>query len=168
MLQEEVAACVFGLSTIFGYSIVLVLPCPITQAENLRTIIVIADIHQGLHSSPIHLATYQRPWLTFWHWSSVTPYTSSYEFAGSCVFGKQLPGRLSLRPILLWAGLIPKVRPLICRVPWSTLTRSPYSTRADHLCRFAVRSYVWLSLEVFLGRLFINISLDESSDAPLS
>ena len=26
------------------------------------------------------------------------PYTSSYEFAGSCVFGKQLPGKLSLRP----------------------------------------------------------------------
>jgi hypothetical protein len=40
----------------------------------------------------------ERPWLTFWHWSSVTPYTSSYEFAGSCVFGKQSPGILSLRP----------------------------------------------------------------------
>ena len=38
------------------------------------------------------------PWLTFRHWSGVTPYTSSYEFAGSCVFGKQLPGKLSLRP----------------------------------------------------------------------
>ena len=36
--------------------------------------------------------------MTFWHWSSVTPYTSSCEFAGSCVFGKQLPGKLSLRP----------------------------------------------------------------------
>ena len=40
-----------------------------------------------------------RPWLTFRHWSGVTPYTSSYEFAGSCVFGKQLPGKLSLRPV---------------------------------------------------------------------
>lgn len=97
---------------------------------------------------------HERPWLTFWHWSSVTPYTSSYEFAGSCVFGKQLPGRLSLRPHLRVAGLIPKVRPIFCRVPWSTLTRSPCSTRADHLCRFAVRSYAWLSLEVFLGELF--------------
>jgi hypothetical protein len=29
--------------------------------------------------------------LTFWHWSGVTPYTSSCEFAGSCVFDKQLP-----------------------------------------------------------------------------
>ena len=98
----------------------------------------------------------ERPYLTFWHWSSVTPYTSSYEFAGSCVFGKQSPGRLSLRPLLLGAGLIPKVRPIFCRVPWSTLTRSSYSTRAAHLCRFAVRSKRLLSLEVFLGRLFTD------------
>jgi len=40
-------------------------------------------------------------WLTFRHWSGVTPYTSSYEFAGSCVFGKQLPEKLSLRPLSL-------------------------------------------------------------------
>ena len=39
------------------------------------------------------------PHLTFWHWSGVTPYTSSCEFAGSCVFGKQSPGNLSLRPL---------------------------------------------------------------------
>ncbi len=39
-----------------------------------------------------------QPCLTFWHWSGVTPYTSSCEFAGSCVFGKQSPGILSLRP----------------------------------------------------------------------
>ena len=41
-----------------------------------------------------------RPCLTFRHWSGVTPYTSSYEFAGSCVFGKQLPENLSLRPCI--------------------------------------------------------------------
>ena len=40
------------------------------------------------------------PCLTFRHWSGVTPYTSSYEFAGSCVFGKQSPGSLSLRPTI--------------------------------------------------------------------
>ena len=38
------------------------------------------------------------PTLTFSHRSGVTPYTSSCELAGSCVFGKQLPERLSLRP----------------------------------------------------------------------
>jgi len=65
------------------------------------TIIVIADIHRGLHSPAFHLATKDPPWLTFRHWSGVTPYTSSYEFAGSCVFGKQLKGKLSLRPLSL-------------------------------------------------------------------
>ena len=69
--------------------------------ENLRTIIVIADIDQGLHSASTSiLLSMHRPWLTFWHWSGVTPYTSSYEFAGSCVFGKQLPEILSLRPMI--------------------------------------------------------------------
>jgi hypothetical protein len=106
---------------------------------------------------PYILANIERPHLTFWHWSGVTPYTSSCEFAGSCVFGKQSPGILSLRPILRWAGLIPKVRPIFCRVPWSTLTRSPWSTRPAHLCRFAVRSYIWLSIEVFLGSLFAAV-----------
>ena len=38
-----------------------------------------------------------------------------------------------------WASLIPKLRLLFCRVPWGRLTRSPCSTRAEHLCRFAVR-----------------------------
>ncbi len=75
---------------------------------NLRTIIVIADIDQGLYRpAKAHSArdTFVRTmcsyhqYLTFWHWSGVTPYTSSYEFAGSCVFGKQSPGILSLRPL---------------------------------------------------------------------
>ena len=82
---------------------VLVLPDAIlaNRVRNLRTIIVIADIHRGLHSPAVRIATKHRPWLTFRHWSGVTPYTSSYEFAGSCVFGKQLAGTLSLRPNLL-------------------------------------------------------------------
>src|SRR3989344_2883098 len=68
--------------------------------ENLRTVIVTADIHQGLYQSAhLCLATEEnRRYLTFWHWSGVTPYTSSCEFAGSCVFGKQLSEILSLRP----------------------------------------------------------------------
>ena len=60
------------------------------------------------------------------------------------------------------AGLIPKVRPIFCRVPWSTLTRSPCSTRAAHLCRFAVRTSQWCSVEVFLGRLFTDLSFGRS------
>ncbi len=87
------------------------------HTPNLRTIIVIADIDRGLYSPAQHINTLHQPYLTFRHWSGVTPYTSSYEFAGSCVFVKQSPGNLSLRPLLLEAGLIPKLRPLFCRVP---------------------------------------------------
>ena len=141
-----------------------------SKRQYLRTVIVTADIHQGLYHSPNNIATTQRRYLTFWHWSGVTPYTSSYEFAGSCVFGKQLAGILSLRPPLFWTltfaltnneknyflslvnflqyleiskivegSLIPKLRLLFCRVPWGPLTRSSWSNRPDHLCRFAVR-----------------------------
>ena len=67
---------------------------PDKELRYLRTVIVTADIHQGLHRAARHLATSDQQWLTFWHWSSVTPYTSSCEFAGSCVFDKQLPGIL--------------------------------------------------------------------------
>lgn len=58
------------------------------------------------------------PSLTFWHWAGVSTYTSSYEFASTCVFGKQSPGPIlcSLdRPIRIntyqrKALLIPKLR----------------------------------------------------------
>ena len=63
----------------------------------LRTVIVTADIHRGLYSPAPRQARYL-PYLTFRHWSGVTPYTSSYEFAGSCVFDKQSAKFHSLRP----------------------------------------------------------------------
>ena len=58
---------------------------PDKEFRYLRTVIVTAAVHQGLISplSRIHM--------TFWHWAGITPYTSSYEFAESCVFGKQSP-----------------------------------------------------------------------------
>jgi hypothetical protein len=87
------------------------------KMHDLRTIIVIADIYWGLYSPAVHINAYDPPYLTFQHRSGVTPYTSSCEFAGSCVFDKQSAGNLSLRPLLLGAGLIPKLRPLVCRVP---------------------------------------------------
>ena len=65
---------------------------------DLRTIIVIADIYRGLYSPAQHINTLDPPYLTFRHRSGVTPYTSTFVFAGSCVFGKQSAGNLSLRP----------------------------------------------------------------------
>jgi hypothetical protein len=87
------------------------------NVQYLRTIIVIADIDRGLHSPAVQIAPYHLPCLTFRHWSGVTLYTWTYVFAESCVFVKQSAGNLSLRPLLLEAGLIPKLRPLFCRVP---------------------------------------------------
>ena len=59
---------------------------PDKEFRYLRTVIVTADIHRGFASGREPLR------LTFRHWSRVTPYTSSCEFAESCVFGKQSPG----------------------------------------------------------------------------
>ncbi len=58
-----------------------------------RTIIVIAGVHRRLASrlSPRGL--------TFRHWPGVSPYTSSYEFAETCVFDKQSPGVFSCAPM---------------------------------------------------------------------
>ncbi len=40
----------------------------------------------------------------------------------------------------IWeGGLIPKLRPLFCRVPKRGFSRTPEATRLTHLCRFAVR-----------------------------
>jgi hypothetical protein len=90
------------------------------NARYLRTIIVIADIDRGLYSLAKQITPLHPPYLTFRHWSGVTLYTSTYVFAESCVFVKQSPGNLSLRPQVSCdtrAGLIPKLRPLFCRVP---------------------------------------------------
>ena len=56
---------------------------------NLRTIIVIADVHWrfGNWLAPLPL--------TFQHWSGVSPYTSPCGFAETCVFGKQSLGIFS-------------------------------------------------------------------------
>ena len=68
------------------------------HTPNLRTIIVIADIYRGLNSPAKQINSLHPPFLTFRHRSGVTPYTSTFVFAGSCVFVKQSAGNLSLRP----------------------------------------------------------------------
>ena len=72
--------------------------------RNLRTIIVIADVHWrfGDWREPLPL--------TFQHWSGVSPYTSPCGFAETCVFGKQSLGKLSLRPALRRGRHIANVR----------------------------------------------------------
>ena len=56
---------------------------PDKEFRYLRTVIVTAAVHRGFISK---LSLFH---LTFRHWAGVSPYTSAYAFAETCVFGKQ-------------------------------------------------------------------------------
>ena len=59
---------------------------PDKEFRYLRTVIVTAAVHWGFNSMLAHLL------LTFQHRAGVSSYTSSFDLAQTCVFGKQLPG----------------------------------------------------------------------------
>ena len=76
---------------------------PDKEFRYLRTVIVTAAVYRGFNSMLAHLL------LTFRHRAGVSPYTSSFDLAQTCVFAKQLLG-----PILCGspkrAPLLPKLR----------------------------------------------------------
>ena len=59
---------------------------PDKEFRYLRTVIVTAAVYWGFNSE---LALFL---LTFQHRAGVSPYTSSFDFAETCVFAKQSPG----------------------------------------------------------------------------
>ena len=59
---------------------------PDKEFRYLRTVIVTAAVYWGFNSMLAHLL------LTFQHRAGVSSYTSSFDLAQTCVFGKQLPG----------------------------------------------------------------------------
>ena len=59
---------------------------PDKEFRYLRTVIVTAAVYWGFNSMLAHLL------LTFQHRAGVSPYTSSFDLAETCVFGKQLLG----------------------------------------------------------------------------
>ena len=59
---------------------------PDKEFRYLRTVIVTAAVYWGFDSGLALLL------LTFQHRAGVSPYTSSYDLAETCVFDKQLPG----------------------------------------------------------------------------
>ena len=65
---------------------------PDKEFRYLRTVIVTAAVHRGFSSNQIVIP------LTFRHWAGVSPYTSTFVLAETCVFGKQLHGFLSCGP----------------------------------------------------------------------
>ena len=60
---------------------------PDKEFRYLRTVIVTAAVHRGFSSNREALP------LTFRHWAGVSPYTSTFVLAETCVFGKQSHGR---------------------------------------------------------------------------
>ena len=76
---------------------------PDKEFRYLRTVIVTAAVYWGFNSMLAHLL------LTFQHRAGVSPYTSSFDLAQTCVFGKQLLGPI-LCGCIATAPLIPKLR----------------------------------------------------------
>ena len=76
---------------------------PDKEFRYLRTVIVTAAVYWGFNSMLSHLL------LTFQHRAGVSPYTSSYDLAETCVFDKQSPGPILCGHIAV-APLFPKLR----------------------------------------------------------
>src|SRR5205085_12399176 len=68
---------------------------PDKEFRYLRTVIVTAAVHRGFGSTLSGLP------LTFRHWAGVSPYTSPYGLAETCVFVKQSPGPAHCGPRVL-------------------------------------------------------------------
>ena len=116
---------------------------PDKEFRYLRTVIVTAAVHRGFDSqlrTPLLL--------TFRHRAGVSPYTSAFAFAETCVFGKQsvepiscsLLTLLSHESLATKAPLLPKVRgqfaEFLNRGSLDHLGRFPPA----YQCRFAVRA----------------------------
>ena len=76
---------------------------PDKEFRYLRTVIVTAAVYWGFNSELALLL------LTFQHRAGVSPYTSSFDLAETCVFDKQSPGPFHCGSIS-GAPLIPKLR----------------------------------------------------------
>ena len=79
---------------------------PDKEFRYLRTVIVTAAVYWGL-SSVLRLLLHFP--LTFQHRAGVSPYTSPFGFAETCVFVKQSPGPFHCG-LLAQAPLLPKLR----------------------------------------------------------
>ena len=84
---------------------------PDKEFRYLRTVIVTAAVYWGFNSKLrcYRLSSSYQIILTFQHWAGVSPYTSSFDFAETCVFGKQSPGPIHCGSIAR-ALLLPKLR----------------------------------------------------------
>ena len=91
---------------------------PDKEFRYLSTVIVTAAVYRGFNSELAPLL------LTFRHWAGVSPYTSAFALAETCVFAKQSPGPFHCgldQPLIQRRALrgtpSPEVTGSICRVP---------------------------------------------------
>ena len=102
----------------YDYSIRAGQNLPDKEFRYLRTVIVTAAVHRGFSSHREALP------LTFRHRAGVSPYTSTFVLAETCVFGKQLLGRLSCGPVTVTTTLTLMRQNLrfflIARAKWNT------------------------------------------------
>ena len=83
---------------------------PDKEFRYLRTVIVTAAVYRGFNSAlRLPSLSVLRPLLTFRHRAGVRPYSSSFDFAKPCVFGKQSPGPFLCAHITV-GPLLPKLR----------------------------------------------------------
>jgi hypothetical protein len=76
---------------------------PDKEFRYLRTVIVTAAVHWGFSLRRKALP------LTFQHRAGVSPYTSTFVLAETCVFGKQSPGFFCCNPLFRVGGPYPEV-----------------------------------------------------------
>ena len=114
---------------------------PDKEFRYLRTVIVTAAVYWGFNSMLSHLL------LTFQHRAGVSPYTSSFDLAETCVFDTQLLGplycdRFSAAPLLpklrgQFAEFLNKDSPVRLRIFFSsTCVGLRYGHLPPHLAAF--------------------------------
>ena len=158
---------------------------PDKEFRYLRTVIVTAAVYWGLDSEREPLL------LTFQHRAGVSPYTSSFELAETCVFDKQSLGPFHCNPFELTGPqgslhsigvpLLPKLRGHFAEFLNEGYSRAPEDTLLAYLCRFAVRAPISLArgfswqygISEFVtlcfhspSRLRINNSADLPTESP--
>ncbi len=115
---------------------------PDKEFRYLRTVIVTAAIHWGFNSLLAQLL------LTFQHRAGVTPYTSSYDLAESCVFGKQFHGPLfcsSYEPpfSLSYGVILPSSLTIVISRVFRFSPRPPVSVCGTGCIAISPRSFSW-------------------------
>ncbi len=127
---------------------------PDKEFRYLRTVIVTAAVHWGFGSelrTPLPL--------TFQHWAGVSPYTSAFALAETCVFVKQSPEPAHCDPRVLRtrspspSGVLhlPKLRSHFAEFLNEGCLDRLVALATTHQCRFAVRVPTVLTTRLFLA-----------------